>query len=282
MSDNTSESFENVNTAPTEDITSVLQYDPFAKGEKLPEVVEETPAVTEKPVEVPAAVVEENVPTNAAKNESDTEEQLRLWKELADARQAALDKVSTDKGKGAAGEEAPADALPAYDFEIPDQLVEALTTSDVKVFKQGVTALAKGLAIAIHGQMQKQFESVYNQRFDSLPAQVMQTIQAASQKQAVFQDFYGKNPELNKPALYPIVTKVAEEAAKRLKKTAWDDELRDVVAKDVKALLGAVSGNSAPAATPAPAQMLSSQGARVGASSGSKLEQEIASIMFDN
>lgn len=64
------------------------------------------------------------------------------------------------------------------------------------------------------------------------------TSDAIAKKNAeVAADFYGTYPELNRPEIKPLVQKVATQASIDLKKKAWDAELRDETARQVKMIL---------------------------------------------
>lgn len=282
------ETFENASTAKSEDIESVLHFDPFKKGEVIPEskVEDKTKPAAKTAKEDKTEVDDEktNIPVKeskapASKKESSeatkpTEDQAAYWRGIAEARQEALNAKAPSKET----KEEVENKIPNYAFEIPDELITALTSPEAPTFKKGLQALVQGMAGAIHAQMDAHMQKQYNPRFESLPAMVQQVIQAQAKAKSVHDDFYGKYPELNHPQLKNLVKATGEAIAKKLGKNDWDEELRDAVALEVKGLLSSVAPKNGKDTNPPP-RMLPTQGART-IVPADDIGREIADTLF--
>ena len=288
-------SFENKETVPSDDVISVLHFDPFKKDDKIPDA-EETPQKEEAGTKAKAAAGDEkeektNLPpakddkTSTAKKDASPakpgDQDSNYWRGLAEAREQELKEARKAKTEPKDTKEEPADKIPEYDFEIPDKLINHLTSDKVEEFKVGVQALAKGIAGAIHAQMRTHMAQSYDPRFASLPQQVIQIVAAHQRNIETMNDFYGTYPELNHPPLKPIIEQIGKDVAKELGKTAWDNELRDAIAERTKLMLSIPSkqNGSAPAAAP---KMLPSQGARSAPTPSDKVAREIADTLFSD
>lgn len=278
------ETFENKQTAPTEDITSVLHFDPFKKGEEIPEG--KTPsaktAKEAKPEEgdekTPAKDEKTNIPSPSTKpaTEAKPSDDSGYWRGIAEERQKALDTATKPK------EEPKADdglKIPSYAFDIPDPLIEALTSQEVPTFKKGVQALAQGIAGAIHAQMAAHMSQTFDPRFNALPVIINQVIQATQKAKTISDDFYGKYPQFNHPQLKSIIKTTGEAVAKKLGKTEWDEELRDKIAEEMIAIFGNTGIKNGKDTNPPP-RLLPSQGARTVPTTEDAVTKDIAETIF--
>ncbi len=279
--------FENTSNVATDDITAVLHFDPFKKGEEIPEgkteeKTETPPAKKAKEGKSEAGDEKTNIPAKDAKastsTKSDSEaksgDQAEYWRGIAEARQEQLNKAS----KPVEEKKEEGIKIPEYNFDVPDKLVEALTSSEVPTFKKGVQALIQGMAGAVHAQMIAHVQEMYNPRFESVPAMIMQTLQAQAKAKAVSDDFYGKYPQFNHPQLKNLVKQTGEVLAKKLGKTDWDEELRDAIANEMTGILSAVKPQQEQSKPP---RMLSSSSARV-APAVDDVSKDIADTIFGN
>jgi len=274
---------ENPVTADTSDVTAVLHYDPFKKGDEIPEAKAAAGAKDKTGTDTGAGNEEVVTPAkDAPKKEepanSGNDDQAKHWRDIAEARQADLDRVSKKPTGGAEEEEGP--KIPEYNFNIPDPLINLLTSEKVEDFKTGVQALAKGIAGAIHAQMAVHMSEQFDPRFQSMPQQIMQILGAQTQAKAVSDDFYGTYPELNHPSIKGLVKQTGEALAKKLGKTAWDKELRDATATEVKAIMAIAAGQKTNGKDTSPPRMLSTQGARPAVNSSDSESRDIVDTLF--
>lgn len=283
----TDSSTQNPQNTETKDIVDVLHFDPFKKGEEIPDPEDKKPTESGKTGKAKAGAGNENTPPAEDKtplppkkdaapaSPPSADDQtahyktlMEHYKEIAEGKTKEEPKVE-DK-----------DTIPEYNFTIPDQLIEVLTTDDVGKFKTGVTALAKGIATAVHAQMMAHMDTRYNPRFESIPQTIAKAMQAIEQHRTVESDFYGTYPELNNPALRNFVKTTGEAVAKKMGKKAWDAELRDAIAAEVKGVIAAAAGsarNGQDRSTPP--RMLPSQGSRPSAPANDEAK-DIADTLF--
>lgn len=281
------ETFENTPTASTDDVTAVLHFDPFKKGEEIPEGDKKTPSAKNAKEEKPEGGDEEgksNLPSTKGGKKASTStkpsteakpgDKADYWRGIAEERERQLNAKAPKK------EDEKEDAgmkIPEYNFTIPDELVTKLTSDKVEDFKQGIGMLAKGLAGAIHAQMAGYFQEAYNPRFDTIPSMMMQAIEAHAKAKAISDDFYGNYPEYNHPQLKPIVKQLGNDLAKKLNKSEWDEELRDAIAEQMALMLGGATKKAEPKP---PVKMLPSGGARTMSNKGDEVAQDIADTLF--
>lgn len=261
--------FDNVDSGD-KDITDVLKFDPFAgknedeipqgdisgdtdKAKASGEGDENEPKAPAAPAKAPE--------TKPAESVSDaTGDQVKHWQSIAESYQQQIQALKTS-----AKPETPAEPevkIPDYNFDVPDKLIEVLTTEqDPARFKEGVIALMKGIAGAVHAQMYNHVDETLTKRFSSIPQMINAVTTAQKQATEMRADFYGKYPEFDHPQMHDFVMKTAEAVAKETGKKAWDAELRDATAtrmKEIISIAGKAPGNN----NPQPPRMLSSQGSR--------------------
>lgn len=261
-------SFENVQTESTNNVLDVLHFDPFKKGDEIP-AGDKTPADTgkegtsgdgnENGSPAAKAAPETKTPAPATTPAPSAESN---WQAIAENYKNQLEAVT--KTNAPAKEDSTKPALPKYDFNIPDALIEVLTTeTDKGKFKEGVAALASGIANAIQATMLPYIEAQFNPRFDNIPQMLAQHIQGMERAKTTRQDFYGTYPELDQPALYSFIRQIGDATAKELNITEWNQTLRDETAKRVKAIIAQATGTKTPAKPAAtPPRMIGGNSAR--------------------
>lgn len=139
---------------------------------------------------------------------------------------------------------------PKYDFNIPQQLVQALTSDKPEDFVMGLKGFATGVALAVHQQMLTQMKPVIENMLKThVPQMLTPALEGYNTRKAIFDDFYGTYKELNNPRLYGTIAQTTQEVMTELKTNQWSPAVRDMVAKRVKDYLGAAVGatNGAPA-----------------------------------
>lgn len=275
-----------------EGVNDILSFDPFAEDGAETETfatktVDETQPdgseteVTPEPgtTETTAAEETEETKTGETEVESEVESpELVLLRQQIDTQKALIEQMQ--KGTEATATETAAEAnpVPEYAFTIPDAMMNLVDSEDPAERRQGMAAMAQGVAQTVHGQMMEQVQSMFTQ---VVPQTVMNVVNQQNQAKAIFEDFYGANPELNQEDLKPLVVQVAEAAFKESGATEWSPALRDTIATRVKTILG--QGKPAPvriAAAPA-----SPGGARQSRASNaetpaSALANDVGSLLF--
>jgi len=274
-------------------INDVLAFDPFAEGAETdsnsvessestevaqPDGSEATPEPGKTETEVEAETDED--PTVAQVEESPElvllRQQLDTQKQLIEQLQQG-DATTPTEGENA-DETKP--STPAYEFTIPEQMMTLVDSEDAAERRQGIGALAQGVAQTVHAQVMEQVQGMFTQ---VVPQTVMSVVQQQNTAKAIFDDFYGQNPELNREELKPLVVQVAEAAFKESKAQEWSPALRDTIATRVKSILGQ-GKTTTPAKVPAKAPAGPSSGRQSRGNNASTpaaaQADDVASLLF--
>ena len=233
------ETYENEALVSEEEIGDLLRFDPFdsAPAEEEPAEESETPAEAEEaPAEEETPSEEEEGGEDPGPSSEDEPPSVDPEKELLRQQLETMQKLLQQRTAEPPKEE-PKDAppVPAYQFEIPDALVEGLDSDNPVEKKAAVGALAQGLSAAIHQQMIAQVQQMIQQ---AVPQLVQSVVAEHTTSQEIFHDFYGKYADLNRPELRTLVRSVAEQVYEELKPQQWTPEVRDTIAQRVYGIIG--------------------------------------------
>lgn len=141
-------------------------------------------------------------------------------------------------------EENPADDVnllvqpPAYDFNIPDELINLLGSEDPVERKTALTNLAKGVAQGVHQTLGAVVNSYVEKVSEYIPQAIEQYNIQQRAMEDVRKDFYGKYPQLDKPELRQYIYNVAPHVMNELGLTEWNEQARDAIADRVFSTLG--------------------------------------------
>ena len=253
------------------EVEAIFGYDPFSDGKSA-----SAPAEPSAP---PAKQVQDSppAPTPApAPSSPPVEPEAALLRRQLEEAQQTIRTLSTAQTQAPpqqqpqqTAEDVDAD-LPAYTFQVPDKLLDLIGSENREESRAGVSALLQGAGRAIHKTV---VDSIRREVSVVVPRLIQNGIAVHAMQRAVFDDFYGKYPELNVPAIRPIVQQVGMSVARELGVTRWTPELRDAVGQRIKTMLSTVQPNGqagpvqavpapvmAPVATrPAPAAVPSEQ-----------------------
>jgi hypothetical protein len=165
----------------------------------------------------------------------------------------------------------PKDTTPEYNFNVPEQFLQGIRSEDPAQASQALNGYTRAVMRTVHRQMASEFQGKMDAMVTQiLPKMVQQYIEHNTVVRTVYEDFYGANKDLNKPELYPVVVKVAEQLMTNPQAQAqgfhtWGPKLRDAIAQQVRAIIGAAAPQQAsPPARKQPA--LTTPGARPGVS----------------
>jgi hypothetical protein len=193
---------------------------------------------------------------------------------MRDAAKAPA-KAEPTQPQGGASE---ADTIPAYNFNIPDGLVDKLASEDPRDRKEGLGVLIQGASRAVHKAIRDEVMqhiapavvrlAVEQVRGRATEAEAMQTIRG---------DFYGSYPELNKPELIPLIGQMAAQLAAELGVNGYTPEFKAALAARAKALFNLGGGA---VVTQAPKQPVINRGGgtRVAPSAEQQLSNEIMEL----
>lgn len=202
---------------------------------------------------------------------------------------AAADKLQAPAPSQQQNQQAqPKDDLPAYLYDIPPQLVDALASENPQQRTAALQTIVAGTARAVHGEVAK----IINDLRTSLPAQFQQMMQAHQFRETVRRDFYGQYPMLQNEALAPIVgqatQQVLAEAAAAGRGVNWGPHMAKAIAERVFTAIPALRAGiqqapqapvqqAAPQPQPQPQHMFT-PGSRPAA--GSTVEADILNTLF--
>ena len=272
------------------EIEDVLRFDPFP-GEDMEEEQEATPAEQEtqeteaKPAdggkEKPAQPATPEVPEVKENPEVNLlKEKLAAQSELIEALRANQGGKDGAEPKKEGGEAKP--DLPDYLVNVPDELLAGLGSEDPAERKQAVQYLIQGTAQLVHKTVAKIIDERVSGVSTSVPQMIQQAMVAQTQQKAIFDDFYGKYPELKNPVLNTIIKDTAK-ALQQEGYTEWNTNFRDALAKKVKETVAALGGTLPAKAEVKPngkPPVMVGGGSTRSSSNSKSLEQEIVDTLF--
>lgn len=225
-------------------------------------VQEQTPAQSPEPAQAPEQKASPANPASGpapAPVPSDAElrtlmlqilQNQQALRERADAGTQKPEKGGTSTaGSGSVEDEDTKVFKPAqvadYTFNIPSKLYNGLYGADVSDEERVacLQAFASGIATSVHNRIMQTFGTWTKNQFQAIPAAVdylvsQRETQRSSQK-SIRDDFYGAFPELNKPALGPIIKSTIQAVARETGAKTWSPEVRNKVGTRVRELLAA-------------------------------------------
>lgn len=142
------------------------------------------------------------------------------------------------------------EALPNYQFQIPDELLQMMDSDDPAQRKQALTYLGQGVAQSVHQMVRQEMTDKMGRLQQELPQTIQQQQAAQAQQRQIFDDFYGTYQDLNRPELRPTIVEVAKAVAGEYQQkgmpVSWGPEFKQTVANRVYQVLGRQPGQQAP------------------------------------
>jgi hypothetical protein len=120
---------------------------------------------------------------------------------------------------------------PGYNFNVPDQYINALNNEDINVRRAALNGLLNGVAQGVSQQVRSEMD----QRFAGVPQTVNSIVSESSRAQSIHQDMYGTYPELS-PVKHFVQAAVSS-IAPNLDVNAWTPDLRDMIAERVAPMI---------------------------------------------
>jgi hypothetical protein len=149
------------------------------------------------------------------------------------------------------------DEKPRYDFNVPDEVVEALGAEEPSLRKKAVNGLMTGLA----NKLAQDFGSAMAVMAEHVQKTTVEAVLAQINQQKTIEDvrkdFYDAHPDLkvlrdNLPPFDGMVWAVAQQVAQSTGKKGYDAEVRDQTAAILKLQLNLVKPGETPPAPKAP------------------------------
>lgn len=305
-----------VNDAPDEnlseeDLTDLLNYDPFDSGgdvaEEETEVVaaaeatdeeveaspaEDTPAEdSQEYVTQPFGQTEEPIAAQAPPAPVEPSPEIQQLREQVSSLTAALatraestPAAKTDAAAKAAEEEKP------FAFNLPADLVEAIGAEDVATRGQALEVMTNGIANSVYKHIRDEISKEFSER---VPVQIQRSMDARNEQEEVFNDFYGTFPQYKDPAIRGLIVNVASQVLRESGAQAWSPQIRDAVGARVAQVLsstqpqqtvpqqtGEVAPPATPTPTPQPPKQFGGNSRPSTVSSGDDFSKEIEDTLF--
>lgn len=204
----------------------------------------------------------EGADASSAQNEQSLEDQaaLRRIAQALEQRPAQPQQEKKEKDE----------ELPNYMFDIPSDLVRALRSEDESEARQGIQMLLSGVLKAAHNAIRQEFTQRLATNSETLQKQMSEAQAQVQVRQAVTADFYQAYPQLNNPAVQPIVSQVWDHIVRTENPQQWTEQLRtrigNAVIERIKSMAQASGLNAVvPQNDPIPQKQVNS-GARPGPS----------------
>lgn len=249
--------------------------DATATGGAKPQASGTTPTPAPGATPATATPATPAVPATAPNLEQLFREQTDLIRQAV-ARPAAPDKpAEPDK--------------PRFNLAIPPQILAGMRSEDPNEFATSMHSVINGIANHLWGEFNKHLETTVQPQYQSMIEQHIESLQTRA---TVAQDFYGANPNLNVPALRPIIQQAGLEVAKaRLaagKSVNWSPELAQEIADSVYAVFPQLkpapgtpaTGTTPPGTTPAKPRFVNGGGGPRPAAPSAEAESEFGADLL--
>jgi len=173
----------------------------------------------------------------------------------------------------------PVDEIPAHMYQFPAELVAGFKSEDPVENGKAMSNYTALVARTIHKQLREEYTKKISDVVNGIPQMVQKVIQHQTETKAIFEDFYGANKDLNKPALYPVVLNTAMALMKETNATSWTPEFAKALADRVRATLGVTAPAAAPAQPPVRQPAMMGTGARPAADPVTQSDKQVNEIM---
>lgn len=239
------------------DFEDAVRFDPFADGAK-PAGAGGTasPSGAPRPTQgadstaQPASTAQPgNPPAPTQQSTQQAPDPIAALQQAAQQISGAADRLQAPQQQ--VTPQAPTDDTPAFLFDVPPQLTEALYSSDPAQRAAGVQYLVAGTARAAF----KEAKRLVDDFSKAVPNIVAQHIQAHTYRENVRRDFYGKYPQLDNPHLAPTVASVSQAVMQTLARSGqrptWSPQIADLIATEVFKLIPGLAKPGQPVVPPA-------------------------------
>lgn len=226
-------------------IQDILSFDPFGPadpGGQKPEGQEppadgQTGGTGEPPLAAaPGTPTPATPPTAPAAGPSPSNLESLVQQQTAAIRQLAEQRPQA-AGAPQAAEQPPA---PKFNFGIPPQILNAMSSEDPQERAVGTHALVNGTANAVYTEVEKFVHSTLTDVVQRLPELIQAHMQVVETRRSVYEDFYGKYSMFKNESFMPLVqttgAQVFQQWAAQGKPLQWSPELRDEIANRLFAL----------------------------------------------
>lgn len=256
----------------SDEVLAAFEYDPFEGQQDPQSEAEPTPAAQtaegqqgSDPQPEPATPTAEPEPTPAAESADQglRDQVSQLQGQIAQmAAQLQQSQQQQPQGQPQGAQPQPGASRPEYQYTINPQLVQGLRSENDGEFAGALSLLMQNLSQHVHERVSSETRQWVN---ETVPPMVNGAQQSMSTQQQIFTDFYGAYPELNTPALRPMVLEVAKGLMETGKYgSAYTPQFRTDLGKQVLLSLEQQGFVRQPAAPAQPASVPVAQGVQQG------------------
>jgi hypothetical protein len=154
------------------------------------------------------------------------------------AAQGEAIKSLLEKSQQGSGEKAP--NTPRFNVSLPDKLLTAMASEDAGERGAATNILVNNMLNFMWDNVQREMEA----RFGNVPKMIESHMGRAEQTRRIYDDFYQKYPNLNKPELMPVVQNVAKQIiSAKGQNFTWNEAVRDEIGAAVIGLIKAAGGD---------------------------------------
>lgn len=131
----------------------------------------------------------------------------------------------------------------SYAIQVPDQLLQTIQSDDPATARQGIQQLIQGIGTTVHKNVIQEARQLFQQELHEQVPHMLQMQQGQqSERQRIYQDFYGNYPQLDKPELRGLVQSTAQQVFQETGAQQWSQAVRDMIAQRVVKTLEAGAG----------------------------------------
>ena len=232
-----------------QEISDVFNYSPFDKGESETESSESAEVNSGSKAE--SSQSEAPAQSDSQSNDAMQQELNQLRQQLQQMQQSQQPQTQgseqgQSQGQSQQGQSQEQEA-PAYDFNIPDELLKQMDAADDATRKQALGNMLKGTAQAVDQRLRAEFGQQLQQLRQEIPQQAQQTVTQTAEAEQVKQDFFGNYPQLDRQELKPLIQNAAQQVLQETNAQQWSPQLRDKIASRVNEVLrgaGAAPANA--------------------------------------
>lgn len=232
------------------DIDELLRFDPFEQESDDSESAEgagdagseQAEAQTQEQPEDSGqddGVESEQKPSESGEPAEGEDEKIsRLEEQLRQANAAIQEMESKigqtqEQGQSSASESEQSDEVPSYQFQIPQEIADAVASENTEDRQRGLNMLVDGIGRSVHQRLQEQFRKELEQRVEEVKQTQASQQQNETQADQIRKDYFGQNPDHDSDLIRPVVRSKSQEVMQEWGVRQWTSRVRDEIAKRV-------------------------------------------------
>lgn len=155
----------------------------------------------------------------------------RMQQDLDELKKSG--KPADDGGSGKPADE----AIPSYDFEIPNDIVEGVVAEDTATRQAALRKLVAGMGHSFHTSIRQEVQQKLDAAKNEFQQTAEQTAGRQTQTQQIYTDYFGQYPKHDSEVVRPIVQTKAREVMREWNVQEWSVQVRDEIGRRVEQTL---------------------------------------------